>query len=431
MKKELSVDVAVIGGGIIGCATAWYLTRRGLRVGLFEKGRIAGEQSGKNSGFVRKQGRDAREMPLVIRSLERWHDIDREIEGDTGFVVSGNLAIAGDEKKMEAMRDWIDIAREFGIDSEILVGDRLAEICPSLRPGFLGALYTPCDARAEPTLAAPAIAAALVRLGAEVHENCHVQALQLSAGRISGIETEKFSVRCKVAVVAAGLWTGIFLSRYGIQIPQSDLKISVGRTMPFNHGLQIPSWTPDVLVRPRKDGGLTIALGMMRPADFELTLRSLRVAGRFAPTYLANRKGVSIHVGRRFVENQRWTAAYLSTDPARYSEIRVPYVPPNSAELHKGMQFAKTDFRLKEDLQLAETWACRVDITPDGIPVIGETLPGLVVATGMSGHGFGISLGVGDAVAELIDTGTCSTPLHAFSPDRFALRYFAEPQNVL
>lgn len=431
MKKTMSVDVAIVGGGIIGCAAAWYLTHRGFKVAIFEKGRIACEQSGKNSGFVRKQGRDAREMPLIKRSLELWSRIDREIEGATGFAVAGNLAIARDEKKFAAMMDWIQVAKEYGVDSEILVGKRLSETCPRLRSGFLGALYTPSDARAEPSMAAPAIASALVRKGVEVHEHCHVQALDLADGQVVGLVTERGAVRAKVVVIAAGLWSGIFLARYGVHIPQSDLKISVGRTAPFGHGLRIPSWTPDVLVRPRYDGGLTLALGMTRPADFELTGRSFGVAGRFLPTYLANRKSVSIRVGNRLLENRRWTAAYLSSDPSRYEEIRVPVVRPNEAELQNGLRFAQADFQFDQQLRMAQSWACRVDVTPDGIPVIGETLPGLVVATGMSGHGFGISLGVGEAVAELIDTGASSISLNSFSPSRFRKRYFAAPQNVL
>lgn len=431
MKKNIAVDVAIVGGGIIGCAVGWYLMRRGLTVGVFEKGKIAGEQSGRNSGFVRKQGRDEREMLLIKRSLDLWGEIEREIEGTTGFAITGNLVAARDERIFESMRNWLSIAKGFGVDSEILTGKRMQEVCPRLRSGFLGALYTPSDARAEPGLAAPAIAAALRRKGAQVHENCHVQALEFSGGRVSGIVTEKFTVQAKTVVVAAGLWSYLFLSRYGVYVPQSDLKISVGRTAPFDHGLTISSWTPDVLVRPRYDGGLTIALGMTRPSDFELTSRSLRVSGRFLPTYWKNRSCVSISVGKRYLENNRWSSAYLSMDPADYREIRVPDVPPNMVELEKGLRFAVTDFQFQEPLRLADSWACRIDVTPDGIPVIGETLPGLVVATGMSGHGFGISLGVGHTVAELIDRGTSEIALDEFAPDRFARRYFAAPQNVL
>ncbi|MGE3831669.1 MAG: NAD(P)/FAD-dependent oxidoreductase [Parvibaculaceae bacterium] len=433
--KAKAVDVAIVGGGIIGCAIAWYLVKRGLTVGVYEKGRIAGEQSGKNAGFVRKQGRDHREMALIIRSLDLWRTIDADIEGETGLVESGNFVVAGSPEKLEAMRGWLAIAREFGVETHLLTGSAMQDVQPRLRsdPRLLGALYTPSDCRAEPSLAAPAIAAALKRKGADMRENCHVQALITEGGRAAGIVTEEGEIRARTVVVAAGLWSGIFLARYGVFVPQSDLTISVGRTAPFDHGLRIPSWIPDVLLRPRFDGGLTIALGMVNGADYEATWRSLAIAGRFLPTWWENRRTVAIRLGKRLAEAARWKAAYLGTDRSRYDEIRVPNVPPNQAWLDQCAAAARRDFQFTQPLDFVEKWACRVDVTPDGIPVIDEAphIAGLVIATGMSGHGFGISLGVGDAVAEFIATGRTTIPLREFRLARFAERYFGTHQNVV
>ena len=78
-------DVVVIGGGIVGCATAWTLAKRGVSVVLCEKGRIGGEQSSRNWGFCRQQGRDPREIPLIIESLRIWRGIEKEIEAPVGF----------------------------------------------------------------------------------------------------------------------------------------------------------------------------------------------------------------------------------------------------------------------------------------------------------------------------------------------------------
>jgi glycine/D-amino acid oxidase-like deaminating enzyme len=91
-------DVVVIGGGIIGTSTAFFLAQKGISVALCEKGHIAGEQSSRNWGFCRQQGRDPRELPLIVESLRIWRNIDRTIEGDTGFRQSGIVYLAEDDK---------------------------------------------------------------------------------------------------------------------------------------------------------------------------------------------------------------------------------------------------------------------------------------------------------------------------------------------
>lgn len=427
------VDVAIVGGGIIGCATAWYLHKRGVKVGVFEKGRIAGEQSGKNSGFVRKQGRDRREMQLIKRSLDLWGTIDADTGEVTGFNRNGIMSVASDESKLEAMRAWLRIAREFDVDSEVISMDRMREISPTFSGDYAGGLYTRSDARAEPSLAAPAIARALSKRGMDVHENCLVQGLLMEGGKVAGIVTERGEVRAGTVVVAAGLWTGVFLDRYGIRVPQVDLRVSVGRTGPFEHRVALPTNFDKALVRPRYDGGLTIAPGLEGPLDYDAAFRSLRHAPRYIRTLFTSREATRVNVGGYFLRDRANVRSYLSGPPHRYADIRVPDVLPNRAVLANACAAAQAAFGFANPLRLVEQWACRIDITPDGVPVLDrvETHGNLVIATGMSGHGFGISLGVGDTLAQLIDEGRTDISLQPFRLARFAERYFAAPQNVL
>lgn len=435
MKAEQAgrVDVAIVGGGIIGCAIAWYLTRRGLRIGLYEKGRIAGEQSGRNSGFVRQQGRDEREMPLIRRSLELWRGINADIGGETGFRTSGILSLAATSEKLRGMAQWLNIARKYGVDSAIVPGPEVTRLLPGMRGPCLGGLHTGSDGRAEPGLAAPAIAEALRRAGAEVHENCLAEALLLQGGRVAGLVTERGEVRTDTVVLATGLWTGVFLRRYGVNLPQVDLRVSVGRTAPFDHGIALPVNFDRALVRPRHDGGLTIAPGLDGPLDYDAAWRSLRHAPRYVRTLLTSREATRVNLGRHFMTDRAMVRAYLSGRPERYGPIRVPEVTANQRVLADSCRAAEAAFGLAPGLRLVETWAGRIDITPDGVPVLDriDRLGNLLVATGMSGHGFGISLGVGDTLAEWIATGDSTITLHPFRLRRFAERYFAAPQNVL
>ena len=105
-----SADIVIIGGGIIGVSTAWFLAKRGINVVLCEKGHIAGEQSGRNWGWIRQQGRDSREMPMIVESLGIWRDLEKEIGEDLGFVETGCLFAARTDKQLEEYADWLKTA---------------------------------------------------------------------------------------------------------------------------------------------------------------------------------------------------------------------------------------------------------------------------------------------------------------------------------
>jgi glycine/D-amino acid oxidase-like deaminating enzyme len=113
-------DVVVIGGGIVGVSTAWFLARQGVRVVLCEKGHIAGEQSGRNWGWVRVQGRDAREIPMMQEALRIWDGFKEETGEDVGFVRQGCTFAARTDKEMRDFENWIEVAREYEIDSRLI-----------------------------------------------------------------------------------------------------------------------------------------------------------------------------------------------------------------------------------------------------------------------------------------------------------------------
>src|SRR2546427_11936797 len=94
---ERDADVVVVGAGIVGCATAYFLARRGARVVVLERGPVPGEQSRKNWGFVRQQGRDPLEMPLVMEANRMWRGLERGLGADLQGVQGGNLPLAADE----------------------------------------------------------------------------------------------------------------------------------------------------------------------------------------------------------------------------------------------------------------------------------------------------------------------------------------------
>lgn len=113
-------DVVVIGGGVVGVFTSYYLARRGLKVALVEKGRVAAEQSSRNWGWCRQQNRDARELPLATKSLDLWERVAQETGEDTGFRRCGLLYLSNDENELAGWAKWRDFARTVGVTTHML-----------------------------------------------------------------------------------------------------------------------------------------------------------------------------------------------------------------------------------------------------------------------------------------------------------------------
>jgi glycine/D-amino acid oxidase-like deaminating enzyme len=120
-----SVDVVVIGGGVIGISTAWFLAKSGVSVLVCDKGRVAGEQSSRNWGWIRQQGRDPAELPIVIESINSWQNLSKEIGEDIGFTRQGVLYAAKNDKELAEHEKWMDVAIQHQLDTKMLSGSEV------------------------------------------------------------------------------------------------------------------------------------------------------------------------------------------------------------------------------------------------------------------------------------------------------------------
>src|SRR5438034_9857628 len=115
-----TADAVIIGGGIIGAFTAYYLAQRGLKVALLEKGRVGAEQSSRNWGWCRQQNRDARELPMATRSLDLWERFGADSGEQTGFRRCGLLYLSNDDEELATWSRWRDFARTVGVTTHML-----------------------------------------------------------------------------------------------------------------------------------------------------------------------------------------------------------------------------------------------------------------------------------------------------------------------
>src|SRR5687768_17342078 len=157
-------DVVVIGGGIIGMFTAYYLARRGLSVAVVEKGRIGAEQSSRNWGWCRQQNRDARELPLSTKSLELWEQFAAESGEDTGFRRCGLLYLSNNEKELAGWARWGEFARTVDVKTHMLTAEQAAQHGRATGKPWKGGVFAPTDGIADPSRAAPAVARAIIKL---------------------------------------------------------------------------------------------------------------------------------------------------------------------------------------------------------------------------------------------------------------------------
>lgn len=412
------VEVAIIGGGIIGVMTALELAERGHTVALFEKGEIAGEQSGRNWGWVRRMGRDPREIPLMLESMNLWRGMNERLGRETGFHQCGIAYLAQNAKQMAAHEAWLNSAGGQPVGAKLIGSDEVAALLPTLTKPFAGALYTADDARAEPSLATQAMAAAATEKGAQIFTHCAVRGFETAAGNISHIVTEHGAVACDALVVAGGYWSRRFLGRHGIGFPQLGVVNSAMRTSALD-GPTISASGDNFAFRKRADGGYTLAHRRLSVAD--LTPDYFRQFWKFIPALREDPTGFRIKLGKRFVDEARLARRWRLDEVSPFEQVRVLSPEPVNAILDESLANLRAHLPLFENAQVLQRWAGMIDVTPDTVPVIGPVpqQPGLYLASGFSGHGFGIGPGAGKLMADLITKTAPSVNPEPFRFDRF------------
>ncbi|VVD61422.1 FAD dependent oxidoreductase [Pandoraea communis] len=370
-------DVLLIGGGIMGCSTAFFLRRHGLSVILLERQMTGQQASGTNFGGVRRQGRALPQLAMSNRALRIWYAARDLLGSDVEFLPSGHTRVAYHAHDADYFDNYATAAREYGLDLDVLHGTAMRKRFPFLGPEVLAASISPLDGHANPRLAAPAFARAAAALGADIRENVSVRHVEKTPTGFRVETTDAQVFHAGRLVICAGAWSNALATQFGESAPLSvhGPQMAVTEPVPYvfrsSMGVYTSIKEESIYFRQIPRGNIIFGGGPPGPADVDTSR---------AAVLPENTLG-QLHQFRRLV--------------------------PALAPLH-----------------IIRVWSGVESYLPDSEPVIGEsgTTDGLYYAFGFCGSGFQIGPGVGETLAELIATGRTEIDLQPFAIRRFARR---------
>lgn len=431
------IDVAIIGSGVIGVFAALYLAQSGKRVMIFEKGRIAAEQSSRNWGWIRQNGRDLDELPIMMRANRLWQDINQETNGACGVKQIGVSYLTKRKDKAEALEQWVAQATQMGLDTHMISKQDIdAQFSGQANETWIAGMRTPSDCKGEPFTAVPAVAKlAHETYGVKICEDCAVRTIEKQAGQVTHIVTEHGAVACAHVVLAGGAWSSLFLRNLGIDIPQLSVRSTAAQTQaedrphtrtearnnvkePFAIGCALDA---ELAIRPRDDGGYSLATTdttdiYIGPDSFRHLWLYRKAIGTIWNSSRVFWPDLSGYPDSFFVK-RHWRSHEISP----FERVRVLEPKPSAKKVDEMVTRFGRKFPKIGKPQIKDSWAGLIDAMPDFVPIV-DHVPdwkGLIVATGMSGHGFGIGPGFGEIIAQLVNDQEPEFNLSRFRFSRF------------
>lgn len=409
--------VVIIGGGIVGVSAALALAERNIPVVLLEKGHLAGEQSSRNLGWIRKTNRHAEDVPLAQAADRLWAQMPERVGQAVGYRQAGIMFLAQTEAQLAMHEQWHKSVAHLALGSQLLTPGDIDQRVPGGRGKWLGGIHTASDGYAEPALATSAMANAALRHGAKLIQHCAVRGLSMAAGRVAGVVTERGEIRCEQVLLAGGVWSRRFLGNHGVSLPTLPLVCSVLRTQPMDGPTDTAVGGPDFSFRKHQGGGFIIT--QRGKLDAPITLDHLLLGRRYLDQLRAQRSFLQIDLGRAFFRDLKLKRRWRTDRESPFEQVRTMDPACNPQLNQAALNNLKAAWPAFDQARIEEAWAGLIDVTPDSLPVIDhvQAIPGLVLATGFSGHGFGTGPAAGQLAADLLCGGeTIIDP----APYRFA-----------
>ncbi|WP_431090192.1 NAD(P)/FAD-dependent oxidoreductase [Paenibacillus sp. 8b26] len=386
--KHDAADLAVVGGGIIGAAIAYYAAKSGLKVVLAERGEIAGGTSSRCDGNIlaidKEPGFDSR-MSLVSQELVA--ELARELEDEFEYRAPGSILVCENDQEMQAAEQWVARQQQEGLPFRMLDQRDLQEEWPHLAKDLPGGLECATDSTVNPVLMTYALAGAARRMGARLLPRTPIQSvLKDEGGNVWGVETPHGVIHAGAVVLAAGVWTRSIGQSLGLHLPIKPRKghILVSARMPSIGNRKVMEF-----------GYLMSKFGGQRSVDE--VYEKYGVALVFEPTASQN---ILIGSSRQFVGMDTGVDQQVIRLIAR----RAIRFFPDLANVP--LMRAYTGLR---------PW------TPDHLPIVSavDEIPGLFIASGHEGDGISLAAVTGKLVTEMVRGESTSIPVEPLRYDRF------------
>ena len=372
MLEKREADVIIIGGGIMGCATAYRLAKQGVDVLVLEKKEIGNGGSCRNAGGVRQSARDPKELPLAMYAVANiWPHLSEELGVDVEYHQGGNLRLGLTEKDIKVLENHTAKSLKLGLDVKMISGDGAREICPYMSKEVVAASWCPTDGHANPLTTTLGFYKNARALGVVFHMGEKVVKLEKVHGKLRRVCTKTTVYEADQVLVAAGYASRFLTQTVGIDVPMREELIEA----------------------------------LVTEAEPKMFPQMLGTADADFYGHQTNH-GSFVFGGATGMES-----TVLDNGTNRTSSLTAPCICRGIMKYVPKLADAK----------IVRTWAGYEDLSIDGIPVISkvEEVPGLLLACGFTGHGFGISPVVGQLLAQLAAGETPMLSLQEFRYDRF------------
>jgi sarcosine oxidase subunit beta len=363
-------DVVVIGGGVSGLSSAYFLASAGKNVVVVEKGTVGGEASGRSGGMISERVDEPPLIPLAVESLRLWATLDDELGYPTELTHQGRLQVAVTEEEMGDIVSERDQAQGNGISVDLLDTSEIRDMIPWIAERTLGGTFFPNGGHANPQRTVQAFAWAFQDMGGRLFQNTAVTGMRVVDGRVSSVETTAGAIEADMVVAAAGPQTGLLAEMVGVHVPVAPARVEMLATAP------------------------------LKPL-FDIALVGNGLYGRQAA------RGNLLFGGGP----HEWTDVDLTSHPGKPNTPLIRNIARRLAELLPGLA----------DVPLLRSWAGVVEQAPDYLPIIDiPDSPNNYVVVTASAHGFGISPATGKAVSELVLYGESSIDISGLGLGRFS-----------